>query len=63
MQTSEDSARAIALLIRATVLAHSAGVLDRLEAGAHARLEAFAALTNFDNDACAFVTSASRAEV
>lgn len=63
MQSSEDSAGAVALLIRPALLTVSACVRNRLETSAVSHLQCLYIRTNLDDDTGTLVASAFCAKV
>lgn len=57
VETSENCLSTVALLVSAAQIAHPASVRNRLEACSLTDLEVFDLITDFDDDAGAFVAS------
>ena len=63
LEPCEDDLLAVGLTIRLAWLTTSTDIGNRLEASAHADLEALHSFSDLDNDAGAFVSGTSGAEI
>jgi len=63
MQTSHHTAKTVCFFSSLAVFAGVADILDRLESCSLANLEVLYSFSDFDDDACAFVTCALGAEL